>query len=64
MENKYDLGNVDDPLQMFISKHSDNVSQLDCLPDWTDYVITDSWLDKICQRALTGDNAIIDSEKD
>lgn len=49
---------------MYISKHGDNLAQLDCLPDWTDYVMTRDWLEKICQRALDGDTVVVDEGTD
>ena len=40
MEGKYELGNSEVNMQMYISKHDDNVQQLDSQSDWIDYILT------------------------
>jgi hypothetical protein len=35
-----ELGNVHDPIQLYISKHDNNIGSLDLNVDWVDYILT------------------------
>lgn len=40
LQTSYDMGDVDLPMQMYISKHDDNIGDLNSLADWQDYIMT------------------------
>ena len=50
-----ELGNVQDPIQMYISKHENNIGGLDTSSDWTDYILTQRWIDKLATKANGGE---------
>lgn len=52
-ESKYDLGNQDELMQMYISMHDNNVGLLDEPNDWVGYILTQSWINKLAQRSVS-----------
>ena len=40
LKNVCELGNVQDPIQLYISKHDNNIGSLDLNVDWVDYILT------------------------
>ena len=50
--SKYELGELDSDMQMYISKHDGNQEMLDSNMDWADYLLTESWLNKLVKNAL------------
>lgn len=50
-----ELGSVQDPIQMYISKHENNIGGLDTSSDWTDYILTQRWIDKLATKANGGE---------
>lgn len=49
-----EIGSVQDFTQMYISKHDGNTANLDSLQDWTDYILTQGWIDKLANRSIGG----------
>lgn len=54
LQSNYELGNPQDPIQIYISKHDNNIGSLDSGSDWVDYILTQRWIDKLCDRANGG----------
>ena len=63
MEGKFDLGDSDKTMQMYISKHDDNTGSLDSQTDWVDYMMTQDWIDRLKDAAL-GDGVVEDDNSD
>ena len=55
MNGAYELGNVDHPMQMYVSKVNGNVSELNSLGNWQDYIMTQSWIDDLAKFSTNGD---------
>lgn len=51
-DGRYELGTMNDNMQMYISKYDDNVGSLDQQQDWVDYIMTQTWIDKLAQSAI------------
>ena len=49
------MGNVHDPIQLYISKHDNNIGSLDLNVDWVDYILTQKWIDKLATKANGGE---------
>ena len=49
-----EIGSVQDFMQLYISKHDGNIANLDSLGDWTDYILTQGWIDKLANRSIGG----------
>ena len=47
----YEIGNPLNHMQMHISLRDDNVAGLDSQHDWVDYVLTQQWIDQLCEHA-------------
>lgn len=45
----YEIGNPLNHMQMHISLRDDNVAELDSQHDWADYVLTQQWIDQLCE---------------
>ena len=54
LRNVCEIGSISDPMQIYISKHDGNIANLDSLQDWTDYILTQSWIDKLANRSIGG----------
>ena len=52
LDMKYDVGSIQDDMQLYISKHDDNVGSLDSQKDWIDYILTQTWIDKLASKAV------------
>ena len=50
-----EMGDVKAPLQMYISKYDGNIGGLDSHSDWIDYILTQSWIDKLASKACGGE---------
>ena len=55
MNSSYELGDVNHPMQMYVSKVNGNVSELDTLERWQDYIMTQSWIDDLAKFSANGD---------
>lgn len=62
LENTYDLGNLDDNMQLYVSKYDNNIGSLESQKDWVDYILTQTWVDKL--GAATVDQSSNNSDKD
>ena len=51
-EDKFDLGDVGSEMQMYISKHDNNIGNLDSQQDWIDYILTQTWIDKLAAKTI------------
>lgn len=52
LDSKYDMGDPDANMQLYISRHDDNVSQLDSTLDWVDYILTENWVRKLADASI------------
>lgn len=52
MDGKYELGDPAAYMQMYISKHDNNVQLLDSQQDWIDYILTQDWIDTFANRTI------------
>ena len=52
LDSKYEIGDPESDMQMYISKHDDNVSQLDSTIDWVDYILTENWVRKLADASI------------
>ena len=50
-----EMGDVQYPIQMYISKHDGNIGNLDSHTDWVDYILTQTWIDKLASKASGGE---------
>ena len=50
-----EMGDVQHPIQMYISKHDGNIGGLDSHTDWVDYILTQDWIDKLATRSSGGE---------
>ena len=50
-----EMGDVQYPIQMYISKHDGNIGNLDSHTDWIDYILTQTWIDKLASKASGGE---------
>lgn len=50
-----EMGDVGNPIQMYISKHDVNIGGLDSHTDWIDYILTQTWIDKLASKACGGE---------
>jgi hypothetical protein len=55
MNSAYELGDVNHPMQMYVSKVNGNVSELDSLQNWQDYIMSQSWIDDLAKFSANGD---------
>lgn len=55
-----EMGDVQYPIQMYISKHDDNIGSLDSHTDWVDYILTQSWIDKLATKSIGGEYSPFD----
>jgi len=56
LDQRYELGDLDLNMQLYISKHDGNTSQLDSTMDWIDYILTSDWVRKLA-AATIGDSS-------
>ena len=49
----YDLGNVSDNMQLYVSRKDANTGSLDSLQDWIDYIMTREWIVKLGNRSIS-----------
>lgn len=47
LNNVCEIGESQDPIQLYISKHNNNTQGLDSSFDWVDYILTQKWIDKL-----------------
>ena len=52
LDGKYDLGEQDKIMQMYISKYDGNVGSLDSQLDWVDYILTKDWITQLAKRVI------------
>lgn len=52
LEGKYELGELNSNMQMYISRRDGNSEVLDSNGDWADYLLTRTWIDKLVNQAL------------
>ena len=50
MDGKFDLGNPEGNMQMYISRHDGNTGMLDSDRDWIEYILTSDWVDDLASR--------------
>lgn len=55
LDNTYEIGNFNDPMQLYISKHDNNTQELDSQFDWVDYILTQDWTDKLANKSIGGE---------
>lgn len=55
MDGKYDIGDMDSQMQLYISKTDDNTQTLDSQQDWVDYMLTQSWIDRLAKKSIDED---------
>lgn len=48
----YDLGDQSISMQTYISKHDSNIEGLDSQMDWTDYILTQDWIDQLADAII------------
>jgi hypothetical protein len=59
MEGSYEIGDKGRSMQMYISKCDGNVSNLDSQMDWTDYIMTQDWIDALAECSIvSGSNSV------
>ena len=49
---KFDLGDSNALMQLYISKHSDNVETVDSQIDWVDYILTRDWIERLGKSSI------------
>ena len=52
MDARYDVGTFQDNMQLYISKYDKNVGILDSQKDWIDYIMTQTWIDKLAEKSV------------
>lgn len=55
LRNVCEMGDVQYPMQMYISRHDGNIGGLDSHSDWVDYILTQTWIDKLASKANGGE---------
>lgn len=51
-DNKFDLGDIGSEMQMYVSKYDKNIGSLDSQQDWVDYILTQTWIDKLAAHTI------------
>lgn len=50
-----EIGNLENTIQVYISKHDGNICGLDSIVDWSDYILTQTWVDKLATKSMGGE---------
>lgn len=57
LDSKYEIGDPSLDMQMYISRHDGNVSNLDLTMDWIDYILTPDWIRRLVYAISLDDGA-------
>ena len=54
LQSVCEIGYAQDSMQLYISRHDGNIANLDSSSDWVDYILTQSWIDKLATKSIGG----------
>ena len=57
MMSKFDIGDPSGNTQLYISRHDGNISSLDSTSDWVDYILTQSWVDRLAKQSASSSSS-------
>lgn len=52
LQSKFDIGNFDDDMQMYISKSDGNDHDLNDIDYWSDYIMNLTWINKLAKSSI------------
>ena len=55
-----EVGDMQSPIQMYISKKDGNIGGLDDHSNWVDYILTHGWIDKLATKSIGGEYSPFD----